>query len=350
MVATRAPRPFPVRNDPVRAAPHPSRGGSRGYAREIRNATRLMNIPYVKGITPCPRTQRRYRQQFIMEGHDLPYKPRGNKFATGLVGTDKLLLLLFRIAFPKERAVEVAAFIFRNTIRLNRRVYSASQISKAEDSLGLTRKRASTLALQALTPENAFRRNIFHTQGYPYGRIGTPIESFIDVDECGIMLEECNRAYGKGYFGTRVTESGNYGRGVKYTITLAIASTGERWCRVERKTGTDINDFVSFIEQIVDNIDQEAYAGVRTIMMDNLSSHCSPLVHQTVLASGQRILFRPKYYPSDAPIEYVFNTIQSELRMSMRQVTPDNFVQQIQDIIANLNGFRNYFEALEYGA
>lgn len=192
---------------------------------------------------------------------------------------------------------------------LDPRLYTPSQISRAEDCLGLTRKRASTLALQALSPENIMRRHLFHTNGYPYGHIGTPVESFIDVDECGIMLEQCNRSYGKGYFGTRVTESGYYGRGKKFTITLAIGSTGERWCCVERKAGTDIIDFVSFVQSIVGGISLDAYAGVRTIMMDNLSAHRSALVHQTVIASGQRLLYRPKYYPSDAPIEYVINTL-----------------------------------------
>lgn len=34
----------------------------------------------------------------------------------------------------------------------------------------------------------------------------------------------------------------------------------------------------------------------------------------------------------------------------MRELNPDNFVAQIQDIVANLNGLRNYFDVLEYGA
>lgn len=255
---------------------------------------------------------------------------------------------MFRGAFPKATAAEVAAFIYRNTLNNHPRLYLPSQITKAEDSLGLTRKRGSTLAIQALSPDNLLRRHVFWTMGFPFGVIGTPTLSLIDVDECGIMLEGCNRHHGKAYFGARVVEKVQYGRGVKWTVTLAIAATGERWCRVEKKAGTSSADFVNFIDHIVDNIDPEMYNGARTILMDNLQAHKTPIVNQTIMAAGHQLLYRPKYSPADAPIEYVFNTLQAELRDRMREVDGTNIVDHIRDIIANMNGFQNYFTFCGY--
>ena len=41
--------------------------------------------------------------------------------------------------------------------------------------------------------------------------------------------------------------------------------------------------------------------------MDTLHAHVNPLViQQTIAAAGQQIVYRPKYSPADAPIEYVF--------------------------------------------
>jgi transposase len=82
--------------------------------------------------------------------------------------------------------------------------------------------------------------------------------------------------------------------------------------------------------------------------MDNLSAHHCVLVQQTVMADGQRLIFRPKYSPADAPIEYVFNTLQAELRIRMREINQDNLVDMIRNIIANMNGFHTYITHCGY--
>jgi len=305
-------------------------------------------VEYIPGTTPCLRTQQRWNRRLLMEGHYRPYERRGNKRPGTIVGSDKFLLVLFRSKFPKATAAEVAAFLYNNTLNHNPRIFTPSQISYAEDSLGLTRKKGSTLAIQALRPENVLRRNMFWGMAFPYGVVGIPTQSLVDVDECGIMLEGCNRHHGKSYFGTRVVEKGWYGRGVKWTITLAIAATGERWCWVEEKAGTTAADFVNFIEHVVGHIDPQEYNGARTILMDNLHAHTTPLVQQTITDAGHQLLYRPKYRPADAPIEYVFNTLQAELRVRMREVDGTNIVDHIRDIIANMNGFQNYFTFCGY--
>ena len=342
--------PRPVRV-PVPELSHPSRGG-RPYAQEVRAMVLagIVQTDVVNGNerTPSARSAQRWRQRLITEGHSRPYQPHGNHRPVGLVGTDRFLLLMFRFAYPRATAAETAAFIFQNSIRDVPRLYSPSEITHAEDTLGLTRKRGSTQALQAFTEENIARRQMFMTMGYPYGRVGIPTMSFIDIDECGIMLEGCNRSYGKQHFGVRVVERGNYGRGVKWTVTLAVAATGERWCRVDRKVGTTLVEFQDFVQFLVGHIDAAQYEGPRTIMMDNLSAHVNPIIHQTVLDANQQILYRPKYSPQDAPIEYVFNTMQAELRNRMYDITGNNIEHHIQQVVGNMNGFYNYFHFCGY--
>ena len=80
-------------------------------------------------------------------------------------------------------------------------------------------------------------------------------------------------------------------------MTLAVAATGERWCFIEQKSGTTTLDFVHYIEHVVGSINQEAYGGVRTILMENLSAHRSRIVQQTVMATGQQLLYRQKIQP-----------------------------------------------------
>lgn len=288
--------------------PHASKGGA-GYGQDMRKLCveyPHAAPPYIPGITPNRRTRRRWRRMFAMTGSWTGYERRGNKRPTSMVGRDLWLLLLFRKAFPRATAAEVAAIIYNNTLNLNPKIYTPSQITAAEDRLGLTRKRSSTAALQAFTDENRMNRWMFRHLPFPFGRVNIPIMSLIDVDECGIMLEQTNRHYGKSYFGFRVVEKGKYGRGVKWTITLAVAATGERWCRVQEKAGTTSPDYVNFIQHILGTIDGNAYDGIRTLLMDNLNAHHCPLVHQSIDEAGQQVLYRPKYSPADAPIEYVF--------------------------------------------
>lgn len=132
---------------------------------------------------------------------------------------------------------------------------------------------------------------MFWTSPLPYGVMNVPLISLIDVDECGIMLEGCNRHYGKAYFGARVIEKGHYGKGVKWTVTLAVAATGERFCWVEEKAGTTAAAFANFTQYILNGIDPGIYVGPRTILMDNLNSHRTPIIDQLITATGHQLIY-----------------------------------------------------------
>jgi len=100
----------------VREKPHPSRGGN-AYDQAMRAAAMAGRIELgIPGLTPSVRSVERCNHRLANEGHFLPYLPHGNHRPAGLVGTDRFLLLLFRLAYPRATAAECAAFIFRNSI------------------------------------------------------------------------------------------------------------------------------------------------------------------------------------------------------------------------------------------
>ena len=55
-------------------------------------------IGYVPGVTPHPRTRRRWNQRLQNEGHCRQLERRGNKCPNGIVGSDKLGLSCWKDA------------------------------------------------------------------------------------------------------------------------------------------------------------------------------------------------------------------------------------------------------------
>jgi hypothetical protein len=115
--------------------------------------------------TPSLRSRRRWIQKSNNLGDCREFERRANWHPASnchcWIRQAPLFLVLFRAAFPKATAAEVAAFLYRNTLNANPVIFSPTQIAAAEDSLGLTRKRVSTLAMQALRPENVASREMF---------------------------------------------------------------------------------------------------------------------------------------------------------------------------------------------
>ena len=89
----------------------------------------------------------RWRKQQQEIGHCRPYKRNGNKKREVLRGHDLILLAFYRSVCPKATHPEVNSFLYRvNFGDPNFRFYHHSQLSKAENLIGLSRKRGSTTA------------------------------------------------------------------------------------------------------------------------------------------------------------------------------------------------------------
>ena len=102
------------------------------------------------------------------------------------------MLAAFRMAWPHAHADEIITFLFAHTGTL----YDRRAISRAEDRIGMTRKRGSITAEQALTPANLHRRHCFYSMAYPVGIVGTPRARITDFDECSCYLNSTNRSMG----------------------------------------------------------------------------------------------------------------------------------------------------------
>ena len=131
----------------VRRTLHPSYGRGHAYSHDLRLAVMRIedmgrgNDPLIVALRaahllPQKSTVRKWDHRRNTLGHVRRFVRQGNRRATVLRGTNLLLLAYYRVLYPKATAAEINTFLFYSTGR----VYSPSQITRAEDRLGLTRK------------------------------------------------------------------------------------------------------------------------------------------------------------------------------------------------------------------
>ena len=187
-------------------------------------------------------------------------------------------LAYYRLLYPKVRHDETNVFLYY--IGGMDRFYDASQISRAEDRLGLSTKVGSTTAYQAYTPRNLLIRQNYWTAEYPVGMIGIRRRDIIDIDEFGAFVEKFNRNSGKAMVGRRVREEGPYNHSTHLNVMMAIsgeeataAHDASRWLMMWTNGGTDVDRFLEFIELILDDIGPGTPGNRRCFTMDNLISH-----------------------------------------------------------------------------
>ena len=341
------------------AKPHPRIGGTRGYSLEMRQSEVWS---YDQGF-PLMASQRSVQ---IWQRRLHPYLMNGNRERDAIVGIEQYHLVLFLLAWPEARLDEIIAYIANTG---NGRVYSRSQVSRRLKELGMTKKVGSTEAKQASLPINVFKREQFWTMHLPFGVHGCERRRLIDIDECGIELQRSNRKYGHSFTGIRVVKPGHYSRDTKLTVILAVeagdpdlppeirgsTANPRRWLRLLIKAGTTTLDFNDFLRSMCVDIMQNHPEGMvgndsRVFLWDNLTSHCSPIIHQTVEGEfGHLIVRRPPYKPSDAPIEYIFCSLVCALQTRTFHINNmPELINAIQLVVTNLNGFNATFNKLGY--
>ena len=313
---------------------HPSSGGSRGYSVEFRQ--REMEL-VDQGIKPAASWASIYRWKIRLQPHVMT----GNRGQSKMSALDMYQLVMYRMVYPNAQADEIRRFLFQNN-PINPIIYSRKDITEAEKLQDMRRLRTSTTANQALLPHNILRRWLFWNRPPPVGVLGVPTHVLIDIDECGVFLTTANRRYGKGYVGCRVRSAGPYGHSEKWTLIMAIMPNGFRHVWFRKVGGTTAVDFLLFVRQIIARLRQ---MGVNAVFMwDNLRSHFSAPLILEVYRGGHEIVPRPAYYPTDGPIEFVFNTFEMELRKRLYVIKSDqDLLFNAHDIIRRMGGFQNYF-------
>jgi hypothetical protein len=118
----------------------------------------------------------------------------------------------------------------------------------------------------------------------------------IDFDECGIALEKCNRSKGHSVIGIRIRKPGHYTQDTKLTVIMAIEARNpnlapdvggsvqrpRRWIQIRMIGGTSSIIFSDFCEYVCASIENDVLDAERIFLLDNLRSHLTPLVYQTV--------------------------------------------------------------------
>ena len=345
----------------VARAPHPSGPGrGRGYSQDTRELLMALRktgesknpiFEQLRVLKVYPSKQSEYRWQNLLDthGHTKPCRRSGNNRATVFRNHDLFLLALYRIAFPKTTAAEINAFLYRaNYGSITFRFYSNSQVTEAEQRIGLTRKRGSTTAYQALLPVNKQKRWMFWNLPYPYGIADIRRQDLIDLDECGIELSTADRKIGKAYVGKRVKQSGLYSKTDKYNLLLAISGDpvlALRWHDIWTGEGTTGTRMIAFVRSITHDLANLGTPNCRfCFIIDNLRSHHNIQMSAIIIGAGHRLVFRAPYYPVDGPIEYVFNTIQGVLRIRNDVIVDGASLQnEILVAIAAIPSFEPYF-------
>lgn len=218
MAPTKNPKRRPPAKTLVAHKAHPSNFNSHAYAVEMREVALDLRARGVENdpehVTlrnmrklPSKRSARRWANRAAQQGGRLErFRRSGNKPATIFKGADLFRLAYYRMAFPKALHAEINTFLFNSQLADgiapdDRRIYDVGQISRAEDELGLSRKRASTVARQVNTRVNRWKAWMVANLPYPYGVADIKREDLIDLDEAGFSLESATRHYGKAFIG-----------------------------------------------------------------------------------------------------------------------------------------------------
>ena len=274
--------PLQQRVDP---ALHPSnRGRTNGYSQDMRQLAMeiraqghsnnpLITVMRAQHNYPSLLTENRWQELLNTLGHYRQCRHTGNNRATVLRDHDQILHVLYRLAYPKATQAEINAFLYRaNFGNVMFRFYCASQITECENRVGLTRKRGSTTAYQALLPRNVFWRWRYWNMAYPLGIADIRQQDLIDLDECGIEMSTADRKIGKAYIGKRVSQTGLYSKSEKWNLLLAISGdpNGNRWYEMWTGEGTTGERMIDFIRTIINEIGNGTPARRRCFIMDNL--------------------------------------------------------------------------------
>lgn len=305
-------------------------------------------------LWPHRATIHRWRARRQREGHFLPYRRTGNALPSALRGFDEVQLAYLMCCFPRVNAAEVNVFLYNSNGQT--RFYHPSQICRAQQRIGLSKKRSSTTAMQASLPINQQRRWSYWNLPYPFGIANIHSSDLIDIDEAAVFEESANRSSGKAHLSVRCRDDGIYGHSKKTNVLLAIsgehataARDASRWLEMWEEGGTTSARFLAFIQRIIRSVGNGTVHRRRCFIMDNLNSHRNLLVQQVILQAGHRVVFRAPYHPIDGPIEYFFNHVQNGLTLAMYRIEGGaNVKAEVRAIIRNTTSFRPFFLFCRY--
>lgn len=354
-----APREDQVRRRLTVGMKDPSRGGTEGYPL----SHRLLLIDLYQSGLPFPEKNRRSIQRWIKFGSD-PKKKTGNKGSTSMLGEHLFFLALFKRIYPQATNPQCAVFIACYSD--DSRVFTNTEITQGLRKLNMTRKKASTTAYQAFTKRNLYLYDCFRNFTFPAGVKDVFRRRLCDADEMALTIGDAGLAYGHAVKGLRVRKSGNYGRGRQKITIIMIIEPGDPalpssvegsierpriWYRVSTDKGTSTEAYKSFLDHHFLNQLRDDEPS-RVMMHDNLSSHKSECIYQTMQRAGHNVICRPPYRPDIAPIEWAFDQLACSIRKRWYLIHNEtDLIKQIRLVIdkrIGMGGFDKLFQNCKY--
>lgn len=342
--------------------PHASRGG-KPYPQEMREQviamhqsggmealkTDMINNLRAQRKFPHLDTCKRWIRQHQTVGHVLPKRHTGNHHSTReLHGINLFQLAFFRMCKPKATIAEAIAYISNRNPLIQ--PYCDSQIHRAEERLGLSRKVGSTTSEEAYRPDCLRKRKRYWSMPYPNGINGEDTDYMIDIDEACFKLESQNRARGKVTRSRRCDARGKFKKGTP-GVSLLMGIGGDEndpfeFHQTFTRGGTNTWRFYNYMSDFIDWLNANRPGVSFCFTMDNLNIHKTDVILDLIEDSGHRVVFRAPYWSCDGAIEYVFNTIHTMLEMGDDVAEDvDNLVLLLDDIIFRMvpGSFRPYF-------
>ena len=125
---------------------------------------------------------------------------------------------------------------------------------------------------------------------------------------------------------------------------------GRRWIDIGYgRSGTTYTDIYDFVLGIITDLGPGTPLRRFCFILDNLIVHTNPMLLLLILASGHWYVFRAPYWCKDAPIEYMFDTIECALNIRMNEVYTDADVHRvIYDTLRGIPTFTQWFNHVGY--
>ncbi len=139
-----------------------------------------------------------------------------------VLGQHLVWLALYRIVHPEGTIAEACAFLSNMDPTIAS--FSPSEIVRAQHILDLRRKALSTTCERAYWQTNLHKRDMFWLWNYHFGRADINMSDMIDMDECGLKIENSNPLFGKSVSWEHCHFEGAYDQERKLNLMMAISA------------------------------------------------------------------------------------------------------------------------------
>jgi hypothetical protein len=229
--------------------------------------------------------------------------------------------------------------------------YSDSQISRAEQRLGLWLKVGSTTSDQAYCPINLLKRRNYWKEAYLLGVRGEDTDYIIDIDEAKFKLESQDRKRGKVARQRQCDARGRYKKGAAgINLIMGIcwdATDPFEFHQQFTHGGTGLWRFYCYMRDFIEILYVNCPGNYYCFMVDNLNIHKNLIITDLIESAGHRVVYRAPYWLCNGAIEYVFNTIHTKLQMLNKDGASnvEDLHDRIDDIVFHMTAtsYRPYF-------